>query len=89
MDFQIFFTDFLKKFEIRQKNADDFVASEIFKRKKLTSVKLQDKRIMSFCYCYKKVLLFRPVSTLRAEVVFPEAKFGALTAFSKLRYSSL
>ena len=35
-----------------------------------------------------QVLLFRPVSTLRAEVVFPEAKFGALTAFSKLRYSS-
>ncbi|XP_023330311.1 uncharacterized protein LOC111702770 [Eurytemora carolleeae] len=35
-----------------------------------------------------KDTFIRPVSTLRAEVVFPEAKFGALTAFSKLRYSS-
>ena len=65
------------------------VAFEIFKRKELSQSNYKINGLGHFSISTEKweVLMFRPVSTLRAEVVFPEAKFGALTAFSKLRYS--
>ena len=94
LDFQIFFADILKSSNSDKKKSWlvallIFVAFEIFKRKELSQSNYKINGLGHFSISTEKweVLLFRPVSTLRTEVVFPEAKFGALTAFSKLRYS--